>query len=205
MCLRLPLTPSSPMVNVQGGPTQGRLRSPEVKGSVWLLSACTGLRLLPRRQRGDHGDMPAGQAMGQTHCLPFLFCPLDQSPWQLRRLAPEAQVPHPRAAVQGRVTPSESHPQVRVTPVQGHPRSRLAQVRVTSRSGLSQVRVTPRPGSPRSWPAPGRSPSCSKVCMALSFPTLRSPHSRASNKLGLQGSLLVRGKAPSGLGGQDHM
>ena len=178
MCLRLPLTPSSPMVNVQGGPTQGRLRSPEVKGSVWLLSACTGLRLLPRRQRGDHGDMPAGQAMGQTHCLPFLFCPLDQSPWQLHRLAPEAQVPHPRAAVQGRVTPSESHP---------------------------QVRVTPRPGSPRSWPAPGRSPSCSKVCMALSFPTLRSPHSRASNKLGLQGSLFVRGKAPSGLGGQDHM
>lgn len=104
---------------------------------------------LPRRQRGDHGDMLAGQAMRQTHCLPFLFCPLDWSPWQLHRSTPEALIPHPRAAVQGRVTPSESYPQGRVTPGQSRLRSGSPPDQGHRRSGSPQARVTQVMAAPR--------------------------------------------------------
>ena len=134
----------SRVVPQRGG--YGARRSRAVSG---FLVHALGSFPLSRRQRGDHGDMPAGQVIGRTHCLPFLFCPLDRSPRQLHRSAPEAQVPHPRAAVQGRVTPSESHPQVRVAPVPGCPRARLAQVRVSSGQGHLQVRVIPGQGHPQ--------------------------------------------------------
>lgn len=61
-------------------PHRGGYRAQRPRAVSGFLVHALGSLPLPRRQRGDHGDMLAGQAMGQTHCLPFLFCPLDRSP-----------------------------------------------------------------------------------------------------------------------------
>lgn len=149
-CLEAALTPSSPMDVSRVVPQRGGY-GPRSRGSILLVSACTGL---PSRCPGGREGGPWGHASwagdGTDTLSPLPLLSTGPGPQQLHRSAPEAQVPHPRAAVQGRVT------QVRVSsPGQGRPSSgspqgnRLAPGQGQLRSGSPPGAVIPGQGHPR--------------------------------------------------------